>query len=76
MIIAYLAFLSFGVGMELAYAENNKIPIIMYEKSKSISRFPRGIPTVITEIQFNDCEDALNQLKPVLLKWNLLKWQK
>ncbi len=70
LIIAYLGFLSFGVGMELAYAENNKIPIIlMYEKGKRISRFPRGIPTVIAEIQCNDCEDTLHQLKSVLLKW-------
>ncbi|MEA5531348.1 XRE family transcriptional regulator [Dolichospermum sp. UHCC 0684] len=70
LVIAYLGSLSFGVGMELAYAENNKIPIILlYETGKRISRFPRGIPTVIAEIQFNDYEDALNQLKEVLLKW-------
>jgi 2'-deoxynucleoside 5'-phosphate N-hydrolase len=70
LVIAYLGSLSFGVGMELAYAENSKIPIILlYETGKRISRFPRGIPTVIAEIQFNDHEDALNQLKEVLLKW-------
>jgi nucleoside 2-deoxyribosyltransferase len=70
LVIAYLGSLSFGVGMELAYAENNKIPIILlYETGKRISRFPRGIPSVIAEIQFNDYEDALNQLKNVLLKW-------
>lgn len=70
LVIAYLGSLSFGVGMELAYAENNKIPIILlYETGKRISRFPRGIPSVIAEIQFNDHEDALNQLKNVLLKW-------
>ncbi|MBD2294051.1 XRE family transcriptional regulator [Anabaena sphaerica FACHB-251] len=70
LVIAYLGSLSFGVGMELAYAENNKIPIILlYETGKRISRFPRGIPTVIAEIQFNDDEDALIQLKNVLLNW-------
>lgn len=70
LVIAYLGSLSFGVGMELAYAENSKIPIILlYEAGKRISRFPRGIPSVIAEIQFNDYEDALNQLKNVLLKW-------
>lgn len=70
LVIAYLGSLSFGVGMELAYAENNKIPIILlYETGKRISRFPRGIPTVIAEIQFHDCEDALNQLRKFLLKW-------
>lgn len=70
LVIAYLGSLSFGVGMELAYAESNKIPIILlYETGKRISRFPRGIPTVIAEIQFNDHEDALNQLKKFLLNW-------
>ncbi|MEH2134079.1 MAG: nucleoside 2-deoxyribosyltransferase [Nostoc sp.] len=71
LVIAYLGSLSFGVGMELAFAETNKIPIILlYETGKRISRFPRGIPTVIAEIQFQDHEDALNQLKKVLAKWN------
>ncbi|BCL37716.1 nucleoside 2-deoxyribosyltransferase [Nostoc sp. MS1] len=70
LVIAYLGSRSFGVGMELAYAETNKIPIILlYETGKRISRFPRGIPTVIAEIQFNEHEDALSQLKNVLLKW-------
>ncbi len=72
LVIAYLGSLSFGVGMELAYAETNKIPIILlYETGKRISRFPRGIPTVIAEIQFHDYEDALNQLKNILVKWNI-----
>ncbi|MGM3306861.1 XRE family transcriptional regulator [Anabaena sp. WFMT] len=70
LVIAYLGSLSFGVGMELAYAEKNNIPIILlYETGKRISRFPRGIPTVIAEIQFHEYEDALNQLKNFLLKW-------
>ena len=70
LVIAYLGSLSFGVGMELAYAENNKIPIILlYETGKRISKFPRGIPTVIAEIQFHEYEDALNQLGKFLLKW-------
>lgn len=72
LVIAYLGSPSFGVGMELAYAETNSIPIILlYEKGKGISRFPRGIPTVIFEIQFNDYEDALTQLKSVLEQWKL-----
>jgi nucleoside 2-deoxyribosyltransferase len=71
LVIAYLGSLSFGVGMELAFAETNKIPIILlYETGKKISRFPRGIPTVIAEIQFHDHEDALKQLKNILAKWN------
>jgi len=67
LVIAYLGFPSFGVGMELAYAEINNIPLILlYERGKNISRFPRGIPTVISEIQFNSYEDALAQLRSIL----------
>ncbi|MDJ0732777.1 MAG: XRE family transcriptional regulator [Nostocaceae cyanobacterium] len=74
LVIAYLGSLSFGVGMELAYAETNNIPIILlYETGKRISRFPRGIPTVIAEVEFNDYEDALNKLKDVLENWHLYK---
>ena len=67
LVIAYMGSFSFGVGMELAYAETNNIPIvIVYEKHKNISRFPLGIPTLIAEVQFQTYEDALNQLKNVL----------
>ncbi len=67
LVIVYLGTPSFGVGMELAYAEINNIPIILlYERGKVVSRFPRGISTVIAEIQFDNCEDALKQLKAVL----------
>ena len=70
LVIAYLGYPAFGVGMELAYAEMRAIPIILlYEKDKRVSRFPRGIPTVFSEIQFNDYEDALAQLKIVLGEW-------
>ncbi|HEY9741900.1 MAG TPA: XRE family transcriptional regulator [Coleofasciculaceae cyanobacterium] len=68
--IAYLGYPSFGVGMELAYAEINNIPLILlYERGKNISRFPRGIPTVISEIQFSSYEDALARLRSILEQW-------
>ncbi|NKB17390.1 MAG: XRE family transcriptional regulator [Pseudanabaena sp. CRU_2_10] len=71
LVIAYIGIPSLGVGMELAYAEVNKIPIILlYEENKHISRFPRGIPTVISEIQFSSYDDALAQLKIFLRKWS------
>lgn len=70
LIIAYIGYPSIGVGMELAYAETNDISIILlYERGRRVSRFPRGIPTVISEIQFNDYEDALAQLKSSLDQW-------
>jgi nucleoside 2-deoxyribosyltransferase len=69
-VIAYLGCPSFGVGMELAYAETNAIPLILlYEKGKNISRFPRGIPTLISEIQFSEYEEALTQLRNILERW-------
>ncbi len=71
LVIAYLGYPSFGVGMELAYAEINNIPLILlYERGKNISRFPRGIPTVISEIQFNSYEDALSHLRSILKQWS------
>ncbi len=64
LIIAYIGLPSLGVGMELAYAEDRNIPIIlMYEKNKQISRFPRGIPTVIKEISFNNFSEGLTLLE-------------
>lgn len=72
LVIAYLGFPSFGVGMELAYAETKNISVILlYETNKSISRFPRGIPTVFSEIKFNDYQDALNKLEPILEEWKI-----
>ncbi|MEB3359870.1 MAG: DUF4406 domain-containing protein [Synechococcales bacterium] len=71
LLIAYVGYPSLGVGMELAYAEMNCIPIILlYEKGKKISRFPRGIPTIVAEIQFVSYEDALTQIQ-LLLKQSL-----
>ena len=72
LVIAYLGIPSFGVGMELAYAEINNIPLILlYERGKNISRFPRGIPTVISEIQFSSYEDALARLRSILEQWSV-----
>lgn len=72
LVIAYLGLPSFGVGMELAYAETKNISIILlYETDKNISRFPRGIPTVFSEIKFNDYQDALNKLEKVLEEWKV-----
>jgi 2'-deoxynucleoside 5'-phosphate N-hydrolase len=72
LVIAYVGIPSLGVGMELAYAEIQETPIvILYEKGKKISRFPRGIPTIIAELQFTGYEDALEQLKSILIEWSL-----
>lgn len=70
LIIAYVGIPSLGVGMELAYADVKNIPIILlYEKEAHISRFPRGIPSVIAEIAFADYDDALKQLVDTIESW-------
>lgn len=70
LIIAYLGIPSFGVGMELAFAALENIPVILlYEKGKTISRFPRGISTKIAEIQFTNYDNALEQLAETLIHW-------
>lgn len=70
LVIAYLGYPSFGVGMELAYADLKGIPIILlYEHGKQVSRFPRGIPNVIAEIEFLESEDIAEQLKLILEDW-------
>jgi len=67
LIIAYLGIPSFGVGMELAYAECYAIPVILlYEEGKPISRFARGIPTIIAEIRFKEQRDAFDELEIAL----------
>jgi len=70
LLIAYVGIPSVGVGAELGRAAMNGIPVILlYERGARVSRLVRGIPTVVAEIQFNDYEDALAQLKSVLYKW-------
>jgi hypothetical protein len=53
--------------MEIAYAEVNNIPIILlYESSKIVSRFPRGVPNLYSEIKFDNFEEALGKLSVTL----------
>ena len=67
LVIVYMGQPSFGVGMEIAYAEMNQIPtILVYEEGKTISRFPRGIPSKIGEVVFKTHEDALQKLREIL----------
>ncbi|MBP0018923.1 MAG: XRE family transcriptional regulator [Cyanobacteria bacterium SBLK] len=75
LVVAYLGCPSLGVGMELAYAESKNIPLILlYEKEKNISRFPRGIPTVFAEIKFKNFSDAIAQLNIILEQWKLKQY--
>jgi len=67
LVIAYVGYASLGVGMEIAYAESNNIPVILlYESSKIISRFPRGIPNLYSEVKFDNFRDAIHKLGIIL----------
>ena len=72
LVIAYVGYPSIGVGMEIAYAESNNIPVILlYESGKTISRFPRGIPNLHSEITFDTFEEALGKLRDILNEFSL-----
>lgn len=67
LVIAYVGYPSLGVGMEIAYAETNNIPVILlYESGKTVSRFPRGIPNLYGEIQFDTFSEAISKLTVTL----------
>lgn len=67
LVVAYVGIPSFGVGMELAYAERFGHPIVLLsEKGCKISRFVLGIPTIVKHIEFENYEDALRGLEVVL----------
>lgn len=68
LVIAYVGIPSLGVGMELAFAAIKQIPVILLaEKGKIISRFPRGIPSLMAEVYFDDYQDALEKLHQLLV---------
>lgn len=70
LVIAYVGYPSIGVGMEIGYAEVCGIPVILlYEKDAIVSRFPRGIPNLLAEISFVNHEDALSQIRKVVMRW-------
>ncbi|MHA1440067.1 MAG: XRE family transcriptional regulator [Promethearchaeota archaeon] len=62
-IIAYVGIPSLGVGSEIEFANQHKIPIILlYEKNRRISRHIRGTPLVQWEIKFISHKDCINQI--------------
>ncbi len=53
IVIAYVGLNSLGVGIELGWADEWNIPLILlYEEGKKISRLPRGIPNIAAEVIF------------------------
>ena len=71
LVIAYIGVPSLGVGAELEIAHYEEIPIILlYEAgNKPVSRMARGNPAVKGHVIFVDAEDALNQIKVLLLQF-------
>jgi hypothetical protein len=72
LVVAYVSTPSLGVGMELAYAEEYNIPIIlMYEMNQPVSRMVRGLPekVKIAEVAFEGYDNGLSQLRQVIRRW-------
>lgn len=64
MVIAFLGQPSFGVGMELAYAELAQIPIIaIYSAKQTISKLVLGLPNLKRMIAFEKWEDGITGLE-------------
>lgn len=71
LVIAYVGIPSIGVGMELAYADiSGRATILLYEQGRYVSRFPRGMPNLVAEIQFTDYQDALIKLGTYLERFS------
>ena len=72
VLIAYVGIPSIGVGMEVAYAEEYRIPIVLlWEKSRRVSRLVRGLPSqaLIAKIVFGEINEGLAALQKVLEEW-------
>jgi len=68
LVIAYVGIPSLGVGQEIEIAREHGVPVVLlYERGKRISRMTRGSPNVIAEVRFDDIEEALHQVKAILM---------
>lgn len=74
LVVANVGEPSNGVGMEIAYADDAGIPIvIMHERDAVVSRIVKGPPTVIAEIVYSTLSEALHLLSEVFSSLDELK---
>lgn len=67
LLVAYVGTPSFGVGMEISFAHEIGIPVILiYEDGKVISRLIRGVPNLIHEIVFHDHQSLYKSFKEIV----------
>lgn len=72
LLIAYAGVPSLGVGMEIAYADDHNVPVLLlYPKDQTVSRMVRGLAEgkLLAEIAFTNIDNALSQLRKVLHEW-------
>jgi 2'-deoxynucleoside 5'-phosphate N-hydrolase len=74
LVIAYIGIPSTGVGIEVELAHHAAKPVVLlFEKEKleqkRITRIVRGNPAIVTEILFEDFDDAYDQLRTFLGKF-------
>lgn len=68
LVIAYVGIPSLGTGQEIEIAQERGVPVLLlYERGKRISRMTRGSPNVIAEVRFDDIEEALQQIRAILM---------
>ena len=67
VLIAEVSNPSFGVGGELALAEQKKKPVILLSKKGSeVSEFVLGNPAVVYHVEYTSIDDAVKQTRNVL----------
>jgi 2'-deoxynucleoside 5'-phosphate N-hydrolase len=71
LLVAYVGEPSTGTGIEVEYANNNNIPVVLlYESSKKVSRMLLGSPIVKKEIVYKNEADCLDQFRIFLQQFS------
>ena len=70
LMIAYVGNTSLGVGMELEAATHNGTKIILLSQpDDKVSHMVTGSPNIIEHILFDNFDDAIAKLKPILTQF-------
>jgi len=69
LLIAYVGIPSLGTGQEIQIAQAYGIPVVLlYERGSPVSRMTRGSPNVLVEIAFDSFDEALEEVRKLLLE--------
>lgn len=69
LVIAYVGIPSLGVGQEIEIARQNEVGVVLLcERGKQLSRMTTGSPNVIAEIRFDEFDEALEEVRALLVE--------